>query len=125
MTDLKPFAFEDADRMYYILYDLRKDPSLAKIHLPKEGDEGPVLLRIHPEQYFVIVQELRELCENEGNEWMTSILIRPDDAPSNETDLEKGIPYIIVVHISLIGKSPGAFDEFMHKVAKMRKLVFH
>jgi len=56
---------------------------------------------------------------------MTSILIRPDDAPSNETDLEKGIPYIIVVHISLIGKSPGAFDEFMHKVAKMRKLIFH
>jgi len=115
MTDLKLFSIED-DRMYYILYDLRKDPSLAKIHLPKEGDEGPVLLRIHPEQYFVIVQELRELCENEGNEWMTSILIRPDD---------KGIPYIIVVHISLIGKSPGAFDEFMHKVAKMRKLIFH
>ena len=61
MTDLKLFSIED-DRMYYILYDLRKDPSLAKIHLPKEGDEGPVLLRIHPEQYFVIVQELRELC---------------------------------------------------------------
>ena len=53
---------------------------------------------------------------------MTSILFRPENAPHDETDLEKGVPYIIIAHNTIVGND---LNEFMHKLARMRKLVFH
>lgn len=116
MTDLKLFPSRD-DALYYILYDLREDPSLSKIHLPKEG-EGPILLRVNEDQYISLAQELRELCANEGNEWATSMLIRPSFGPTNYTDLEENVPYIVIVHVQ-------DFEDFVNRLPKLKRQLLH
>lgn len=112
--------------MYYTLYDLRKDPdltsALANVHLPTAECEGPVLLRIEPEQYQDIISGLREMCINEGDEWMTTMLIRPKDAPTNTGDLEVHGIYILIANIKLFIDEP---HEFMNKLRSMKRLVLH
>ncbi len=123
---MKPFGlFPKDETMYYVLYDLRKDedPStLANIHLPTSKCEGPVLLRIEAEGYEKVVTALREMCVNEGNEWMTTLLVRPQDAPTNTGDLEVHGIYLLIVHISLFVNEPA---DFMQKLKGMKRLVVH
>lgn len=110
------------DRLYYILYDLTKDNSLAPIHLPGPDDTELVLLKIDMDDYVQLRGDLYELCVDEGNYWMTSLIFRPPGAPNNETDLEHGVPYIIIAHVAMIEKDP---EAFMAKLPKIRQLVFH
>jgi hypothetical protein len=97
--------------MYYILYDLRKSTSLAQIHLPLEDEGGPVLLKVSFDSYESIVQDLREMCVNEGDEWMTQLLVVPKNTIRNSSDLERMTPYIMIAHVSMIQKDPRGFVE--------------
>lgn len=108
--------------LYYVLYDLRKDPSLSRIHLPSEHEDGPVLLRVDGEDYRDIYIELQEMNENEGHMWMTSLLNRPLYAPTNTSDLVVDASYVLVAHISLVKDDPQAFIK---SLSGMRKLVTH
>lgn len=121
------FSFmPDDKRMRYVLYDLRKDPdpqsALANVHLPRAEDDGPVLIRVEVEQYQDMMYGLREMCVNEGDEWVTTMLSRPDYAPTNTGDLEPNAIYILIAHISLFLKNP---YEFMDNLRSMKKLVLH
>ena len=123
---MKPFSLIPKDEtMYYVLYDLRKDPdpaSLVNIHLPTAKCDGPVLLRIEVKNYENVVTAIREMCVDEGNEWMTTLLIRPENAPTNTGDLEVHGIYILIAHMALFVDEPA---EFMHKLKSMKRLVVH
>jgi hypothetical protein len=123
---MRPFSLiPQDDTMYYVLYDLRKDvdPSaLANIHLPTAKCEGPVLLLVEPEDYESVRESLLEMCANEGNQWMSTILVRPEDAPTNTGDLEVNSIYVMIVHLNLFVEEP---VEFMQKLKGMKRLVFH
>jgi hypothetical protein len=113
------------DTMYYVLYDLRKDvdPStLANIRLPTAKCEGPVLLLIEPEDYDSVRISVQEMTADEGGEWMTTLLVRPEDAPTNTGDLEVNEIYIMIVHLNLFVEKP---EEFMQKLKGMKRLIFH
>lgn len=99
--------------MFYVLYDFTDGKTtLASIHLPPAGDDdGPVLIKVTPETYEQTVSDLREMCINEGDEWMTTMLIRPEHTMHNTSDLEPLIPYILVAHITLVQKDPSGFVE--------------
>lgn len=118
--------FMSEETMYYTLYDLRKDPdpmsALANVHLPTAECKGPVLIRVEPEQYQDMIYGLREMCANEGEEWMTSMLIRPKHAPTNTGDLEVNGIYILIAHVQLFIDEP---HEFQNKLRSMKRLVFH
>ena len=123
---MKPFSLIPKDEtMYYVLYDLRKDTdpaSLVNIHLPTAKCGGPVLLRIEAEVYEDVITALRDMCVNEGNEWMTTLLIRPEDAPTNTGDLEVYGVYILIAHLVLFVDEP---REFTQKLKGMKRLVIH
>lgn len=118
--------FSSDKTMRYVLYDLRKDPdpqsALANVHLPIAGDDGPVLFRVESEQYRDVVHSLREMCVNEGDEWLTTMLIRPLYAPNNTGDLEPNAIYVLVAHVELFQADP---DGFMNKLRSMKRMVFH
>ncbi len=98
--------------MFYILYDLASGKAtLASIHLPPAEDDGPVLLKVTLETYEQTVGDLREMCVNEGDEWMTTLLIRPEYTMRNTSDLEPLVPYIWIAHIALVAKDPTRFAE--------------
>ncbi len=111
---------ETVDPLYYVLYDLRKDTSLSKIHLPSSHEDGPVLLRVEGKDYRDIYIELQEMTENEGNMWMTSLITRPLYAPTNTSDLVVDSSYMLIAHISLVKDDPAAFIK---RLSGMRKLV--
>jgi hypothetical protein len=123
---MRPFSFTpEDDTMYYVLYDLRKDvdPSaLANVHLPTSKCEGPVLLLMEPEDYESVRLSVQEITVNEGNEWMTTLLVRPEVAPTNTGDLEVNAVYVMIVHLNLFVEEP---EEFMHKLKSMKRLIFH
>lgn len=97
--------------MFYVLYDFTKGATLAKVHLPLAEDGGPVLMKVTLETYEQTVGDLREMCVNEGDEWMTTLLIRPQFAMRNTSDLEPLVPYILIAHIALVQKDPVGFAE--------------
>jgi len=111
-----------ADTLYYVLYDLRKEPSLSNIHLPSEHEEGPVLLRVNDKDYRDIYTELKEMNENEGHMWMTSLVTRPLYAPTNTSDLVAEAPYVLIAHMSLVKDDP---EAFINSLSGMRELVTH
>lgn len=123
---MKPFSFTTEDNtMYYALYDLRKDTdpaSLSSIHLPTSTCVGPVLIQVKAEDYENVVTAIREMCVNEGDEWMTTLLIRPTDAPTNTGDLEVNEAYIMIAHLSLFMDEP---EMFMQKLKSMKRQVVH
>ena len=123
---MKPFSFApEDDTMYYALYDLRNDvdPStLSNVYLPTANCEGPVLVRVEPADYESVRVSIVEMCINEGNEWMTTLLVRPGDAPTNTGDLEINKIYIMIAHLNLFTKRP---EEFMQKLKSMKRLIFH
>jgi hypothetical protein len=98
--------------MFYVLYDFTAGKAtLANIHLPPAEDDGPVLLKVTLETYEQTVGDLREMCINEGDEWMTTLLIRPEYTMRNTSDLEPLVPYILIAHIALVQKDPTKFAE--------------
>jgi len=116
--------FSPYKTMRYVLYDLRKDPdtksALANVHLPIAMDDGPVLFRVESEQYRDVVYSLREMCVNEGDEWLTTMLIR---SPHSLTgDLEPNAVYILVAHVELFQADP---EGFMNKLPLMKRMIFH
>ena len=123
---MKLFNLSTEDNtMYYVLYDLRKDTdpaSLVNVHLPTSKCDGPVLLRVEVTDYENVITALREMCVNEGNEWMTTMLIRPRNAPTNTGDLEVNGIYILIAHIKLFVDEP---EKFMQKLKSMKRLVLH
>jgi hypothetical protein len=123
---MKPFSLTTEDStMYYVLYDLRKDTdptSLGGIHLPTSTCEGPVLVLVELDDYENVVIAIREMCVEEGSEWMTTLLIRPKDAPTNTGDLEVNSAYIMIAHLALFLDEP---EEFMEKLKGMKRQVVH
>jgi len=123
---MKPFNLSPEDNtMYYVLYDLRKDSdpaSLPNVHLPTDKCEGPVLILVEPDDYDSVRLAVQEMTVNEGSEWMSTLLVRPEDAPTNTGDLEINEIYIMIVHLNLFVEEP---EEFMHKLKSMKRLVFH
>ena len=123
---MKPFNFSPEDNtMYYVLYDLREDTdpsSLVNIHLPSAECESPVLLRIEAENYEDVITALREMCVDEGNEWMTTLIIRPENAVANTGDLEVYGIYILIAHLKMFMDKP---ELFMQKLKGMKRLVVH
>ena len=123
---MRPFSFIPEDTtMYYVLYDLRKDTdpaSLGGIHLPTSACAGPVLVLVEIEDYERVVASVREMCVDEGSEWMTTLLIRPKDAPTNTGDLEVHAAYIMIAHLSLFLDEP---EKFMEKLKGMKRQVVH
>ncbi len=123
---MKPFSLTPEDNtMYYVLYDLRKDvdPSaLCNVHLPSEKCKGPVLLLVESEDYDRVRASLIEVCENEGSQWMTTLLIRPEDATTNTGDLEVNKIYVMIAHLNLFMNEP---EMFMQKLKGMKRLVLH
>lgn len=105
------------DVMFYILYDLRKDPSLSKIHLPRPDEDGPVLLLIDKEDYENIYSELIEMNENEGFEWMTSLIYRPTGSNPG-SDLMEDTPYILIAHMDLVNQD---LEGFFDKLTTMKR----
>lgn len=103
--------------LFYVLYDLRKDPSLSRIHLPTPKEGGPVLLLITKENYTDIYSELNEMNYNEGFEWMTSLIYRPMGS-NNASDLLEDTPYILIAHMDLVGEDP---EGFFDKLTTMRR----
>lgn len=106
--------------MYYILYDLTKDQTMADIHLPVEEDDGPVLLKVSMEIYEETMRDLREMTINEGDEWMTTMLIVPAQTMRNTSDLEPMVPYILIAHISIVKADPEAFMEKLKHMKRWR-----
>ena len=123
---MRPFSFLQEDTtMYYALYDLRKDidpSSLTTIHLPTAQCVGPVLVRVEPVHYETVMAAIRVMCVDEGDEWMTTLVIRPEDAPTNTGDLEVNGIYILIAHLGLFMDEP---EEFMQKLKGMKRLVVH
>jgi hypothetical protein len=123
---MKPFNLSPEDNtLYYILYDLRKDSdpaTLVNVHLPKSKCKGPVLVLMEAENYEDVITSLQEMCVDEGNEWMTTLLIRPENAPTNTGDLEVNAVYILIAHLSLFVDEP---EKFMQKLKGMKRLVVH
>jgi len=119
------FAPEEQE-MRYFLYDLREDPdpqsALAKVHLPNAEDEGPVLLHVEYAQYRDVMSGLCEMCFNEGDEWMLTLLTRPENAPTNTGDLEPNEVYILIAHVRLFRDDP---NKFMYKMRSMKRMTFH
>lgn len=113
-----PMSAGFGEQMHYILYDFTQGKTLADIHLPVEEDNGPVLLKVTEETYTQTVADLREMCVHEGDMWMTTLLIRPEYAPTNTSDLEQDVPYIVIAHISLLGKDG---SDLMRKLCSMKQ----
>lgn len=107
------------DVMFYVLYDLREDPSLSKIHLPRPDETGPVLLLLDQKDYVNVYSELNEMNENEGFEWMTSLIYRPMGS-HNASDLLEDTPYLLIAHMDLVKGDP---EGFFDKLTTMRKWV--
>ena len=108
------------DPLYYFLYDLRKDSSLSKIHLPSEHEDGPVLLRVNEKDYRDIYVELIEMNENEGRMWMTSPIQRPKYDPTNTSDLVIDASYVLIAHVALVKGDP---EAFVKSLSGMREVV--
>ena len=123
---MRPFSFmPEDDTMYYVLYDLRKDEdpsSLYNVCLPTAKCDGPVLLLVEPDDYDSVRLAVQEMTVNESGEWMSTLLIRPEDAPTNTGDLEINEIYIMIVHLNLFVEKP---EEFMQKLKGMKRLVVH
>ena len=107
--------------MFYILYDLREDPSLSKIHLPRPDEDGPVLLLINKPDYENIYSELHEMNINEDFEWMTSLIYRPTGSNPG-LDLLEDTPYIVIAHMNYVGED---IKGFFDKLTTMRRWVSH
>ena len=107
--------------MFYVLYDLREDPSLSKIHLPTPDEDGPVLLLIKKEDYENIYSELHEMNKNEGFEWMTCLLYRPMGA-STGLDILEDTPYIVIAHMNYLKTD---IKGFFDKLTTMKRWVSH
>jgi hypothetical protein len=107
--------------LFYVLYDLRENPSLAKIHLPSPEEDGPVLLLIEKKNYVDIYSELNEMNYNEGFEWMTSLIYRPMGS-NNASDLLEDTPYILIAHMDLVGANP---ESFFDKLTSMKRWLPH
>lgn len=107
--------------MFYVLYDLREDPSLSKIHLPRPDEDGPVLLLLKKEDYENIYSELHEMNKNEGFEWMTSLIYRPMGS-NHGSDLLEDTPYLLIAHMAYVN---GDLKGFFDKITTMRKWVTH
>ena len=105
--------------MFYVLYDLREDPSLSKIHLPAPDEEGPVLLLINRESYEDLYSELHEMNKNEGFEWLTSLIYRPLGS-SPGSDLIEEASYILIAHMDYVGAE---LECFFDKLTTMRRWV--
>jgi hypothetical protein len=119
--DFRPLGVPSSDEtIYYILYDLRADPSLSPIHLPEEDEGGPVLLLVDQRDCSYIFTELKEMFENEGAQWVTTVLIRPEYAPANASDLLVGEMYIVILHLAMLAADP---EGLPRKMAGMRKYV--
>lgn len=119
---VEPTAIEDD--MYYVLYDLRRVgvDGLATIHLPSAEEAGPVLLEINTDDYGDIVKHLRELICNEGDFWLSHLIILPRDTTAT-TDLKPLSAYILIVHSELLIRHIfyGDQDHFFDKIATMKK----
>ncbi len=119
------FALKEQE-MHYFLYDLRKDPdpqsALANVHLPNSEDAGPVLLHVDFTQYQDVMYGLQEMCFNEGDEWMITMLTRPENAPTNSGDLEPNEIYILIAHVRLLRNDP---NKFMYKMRSMKRMILH
>lgn len=121
--DFKQIGLQNiVEPLYYFLYDLRKDPSLSRIHLPSEHEEGPVLLRVNEKDYRELYVELQEMNENEGHMWMTSLIHRPLYAPTNTSDLVPEASYVLVAHMALVKDDP---ESFIDSLSGMRELLTH
>jgi hypothetical protein len=120
--DLPPILKKTVDPLYYVLYDLRKEPSLSNIHLPSAHEDGPVLLRVNEEDYRDLYSELQEMNENEGHMWMTSKIHRPLYAPTNTSDLIVDASYVLVAHMALVKDDP---EAFIGSLSGMRELLTH
>jgi hypothetical protein len=107
--------------MFYVLYDLRKDPTLSKIHLPRPDEEGPTLLLIDKKDYENIYSELNEMNHNEGFEWMTSLIYRPMGSNPG-SDLLEDTPYIVIAHMDYVNED---MTGFFNKLTTMRRWVSH
>lgn len=105
------------DVLFYVLYDLREDPSLSKIHLPRPDEEGPVLLLINKEDYEYIYSELHEMNRNEGFEWLTSLIYKPMGS-SPGSDLLEEQPYILIAHMDFVNIDMSGFFD---KLTTMRR----
>jgi hypothetical protein len=106
--------------MYYFLYDLRDNPSIADIHLPTAHEEGPVLLLTNSEDCVGIFTELTEMGENEGSDWLISVIYVPEHSPNNVSDLLINTPYLLIAHYALIREDP---EDFSAQLLKMKRWV--
>ena len=119
--DQWPGLKELAGVMFYVLYDLREDPSLSKIHLPRPDEEGPVLLLIDKKDYENVYSELHEMNNNEGFEWMTCLVYRPMGTNPG-SDLLEDTPYIVIAHMDYVNVDMAGFFD---KLTTMRRWVTH
>ena len=78
------------------------------------------MLLVNKKDYPDISREVQEMNENEGFTWMTSMLWRPEYAPTNTSDLLTEKPYILIAHTALLGENP---EAFMDKITGMQKWV--
>ncbi len=104
--------------LFYVLYDLRKDPSLAKIHLPNPEEGGPVLLLIDQKNYADIYSELNEMNYNEGFRWMTCLIYKPLGS-NMACDLIPAVPYILIAHMTLVEEADT--KKFFDRVTTMQR----
>ena len=111
---------QTAEVMYYFLYDLRDNPSLADIHLPAPHEEGPVLLLTDSEECIGLFTELTEMGENEGNDWLISVIFVPEHSPTNISDLLINTPYLLIAHYALVEEDT---EDFCAQLLKMKKWV--
>ena len=111
---------QTAEVMRYFLYDLRDNPSIADIHLPAPHEEGPVLLLVGTEECIGIYAELTEMSENEGNNWMVSVIFVPDHSGGGVSDLLVDVPYLLIAHYDLVRKDP---EEFVAQLKKMKRWI--
>jgi hypothetical protein len=103
--------------LFYVLYDLRKNPTVSKIHLPSKTEGGPVLLLVDKKNYTDIYTELNEMNENEGFQWMTSLIYKPLGS-NNTSDLLADTPYLLIAHMALVNNNP---EEFFDKLTTMQR----
>ena len=121
--DFRPLGIPSCDdTLYYILYDLRENTSLSRIHLPTATEGGPVLLLVSPKDCSHIFVELQEMLDNESAQWMATVLARPEYAPTNTSDLLAGELYIMILHQGLLQENP---EHLTRGIMGMRKWVTH
>lgn len=112
--------------LHYTLYDLRKTgiEGLADIFLPEDDD--PLVLHVSENNYLEVKANVEEMCINEGNDWMHSLLI-PTKGMFNTSDLTPYEMYIVIAHRKLLVKYR-AFEDpslIIAKFASMKKRLFN